>query len=63
MDFGYVVGLLIYALILVIPTVKILQRAGYSPWLSALAIVPVVNIIAFWVFAFSRWPNRRRGPL
>lgn len=63
MDINYVLGVLIYALVLIIPTVKILRRAGYSPFLSVLAIVPGVNIIAFWVFAFNRWPNRRRGPL
>lgn len=60
MDFGLVVGTVVYALILIVPTVKILQRAGYSPWLSILAIIPVVNIVAYWVFAFARWPTRRR---
>jgi hypothetical protein len=33
-----------------------MQRAGFSPWLSLLALVPVVNVIALWLFAFGRWP-------
>lgn len=62
MDIGVILGMLIYALILIIPTARILQRTGYSPWLSVLAIVPIVNLIALWVFAFARWPLRSHGP-
>jgi len=39
------------------PTVKILQKAGYSGWWSLLTILPLANIIVLWVFAFARWPN------
>jgi hypothetical protein len=35
---------------------RVLKKAGYSPWWAALGVVPIVNIILLWVFAFARWP-------
>lgn len=36
---------------------KILDKAGLQKtWVFCL-LIPVVNIIMIWVFAFSRWPN------
>ncbi len=42
-----------------IPVVKILNKAGYSGWWSLLILVPLVNIIMFYVFAFADWPVLR----
>jgi hypothetical protein len=39
---------------------KIFSKAGYSPLLGILMIVPLVGLITFFWFAFSRWPVRRR---
>jgi hypothetical protein len=39
---------------------KIFSKAGYSPLLGILMIVPGVGLITFFWFAFSRWPIRRR---
>ena len=36
---------------------RILIKVGYSRWLSLLLLVPVVNLILIWVFAFARWPS------
>jgi uncharacterized membrane protein YhaH (DUF805 family) len=36
--------------------VRILHRAGYSGWWVILAVIPLVNIIMVWIFAFSTWP-------
>jgi uncharacterized membrane protein YhaH (DUF805 family) len=44
-----------------IPIVKTLQKAGYSGWWSLIVLVPLVNIIMFYVFAFSDWPVLRGG--
>ena len=44
-------------LVLIVPFWKIVARAGYSGAWSLLLFVPVVNIVALWVFATSRWPN------
>lgn len=52
-------GLLIAAVIFVIPLWQIVRKAGYPPPLALLALVPLVNIVALWVFAFSRWPRDR----
>ena len=35
---------------------RAVARAGYSPWWAALGIVPLVNIIMLWVFAYAKWP-------
>ena len=39
------------------PYAKILSRAGYSPWLVLILLVPIVNVIAIWLFAYANWPN------
>ena len=45
------------AIILVgVPVANVLHRAGRSRWWTILAFVPGLNLIALWVFAFSRWP-------
>jgi uncharacterized membrane protein YhaH (DUF805 family) len=35
---------------------RVLKRAGYSPWWALLVLVPLVNLVALWVFAYVRWP-------
>jgi len=40
-------------------TVRILHKAGYSGWWSLLTLIPIVNIIVIWIFAFSSWPALR----
>ena len=36
---------------------KILQKAGIEEqWVFCL-LIPVVNIVMIWVFAFSKWPG------
>ena len=37
--------------------VRILHRAGYSGWWVILTLIPLVNLIMIWVFAFSTWPK------
>ena len=53
--FGPVHMLLLGAL-LIIPFWQLFSKAGYSGWWSFLMIVPVVNVIALYVLAFSNWP-------
>ncbi|TPQ25748.1 hypothetical protein C2U68_13655 [Methylomonas koyamae] len=38
---------------------RILQKAGFDGRWVLVLLVPVVNIIMIWVFAFSSWPNLR----
>jgi len=39
---------------------KIFSKAGYSPLLSILMMVPLVGLITFFWFAFSKWPVYRQ---
>ena len=52
---GILVVLLMYAITLV-PVAQILHRTGYSRWLSLYALIPFINIVAVWEFAFAEWP-------
>lgn len=35
---------------------RILGRAGFSPLWALVMLVPIVNLVMLWVFAFVRWP-------
>ena len=39
--------------------VRILRKAGYSGWWSLLTLIPIVNVLMIWLFAFSDWPALR----
>jgi O-antigen/teichoic acid export membrane protein len=38
---------------------RILNRAGYSRWWLLTMVVPLLNLIMLWVFAFASWPVTR----
>ena len=40
-----------------IPFWQICKKAGFSPWLSLLILVPLLNVLALYYIAFARWPN------
>jgi hypothetical protein len=40
---------------------KIFSKAGYSPLLGILMMVPLVGLITFFWFAFSKWPVYRQA--
>jgi hypothetical protein len=35
---------------------KAVGKAGFSPWWTLLGIVPLVNLVMLWVFAYAKWP-------
>lgn len=37
----------------------IARKAGYPGWYSLLMIVPVLNLVLIYCFAFARWPIER----
>ena len=51
--------LLTISMIWVVPSAVILRKAGFSGWLALIAFVPLVNLVALWVFAFVKWPVER----
>ncbi len=62
MGFGYGGGfgffwLIIYAVVVIIPIAKILGRIGFNQWWAAVAVIPLVNLVFLWIFAFIDWPR------
>ena len=39
---------------------SVVKKAGFSRWWSLLLIVPVVNLMMVWVFAFMKWPAEKQ---
>ena len=39
------------------PVGRILGRIGFSPLWSIVMFIPVVNLIALWILAFTEWPR------
>ena len=48
--------LLAIGLVYLVPMAKIFSRAGWNPWTVLLLLVPLVNIVMLWVFAYGQWP-------
>lgn len=57
-DIGVVQLLVVLAVIAVqiVPFWKIFPRAGWSPWMSLLMVVPLLNLVMLYVLAFKAWP-------
>ena len=60
MGSGMAFPLLAYLVLIVLPVAVVIGKAGYSRWWVILALIPMVNLIALWVFAFSRWPALKK---
>lgn len=50
---------LFWLAVFLIPAWRIAQKAGFPGPLALLLLIPVVNIIMVWVFAFVHWPNQK----
>jgi hypothetical protein len=49
-------------LIAILPYWQIFKKAGFSPALSLLMLVPFVGIVVLFVVAVSDWPALRKPP-
>ena len=56
-----IILLLVSLFVFLAPVVKLLRRTGHHPLWSLLAIFPVVNLIAFWFFAYKPWPTDKKA--
>lgn len=57
-----IVVILALSLVAVVwPAARICRRAGFSPWLGVLIVVPLANILLLWFVAFSPWPAMPHG--
>ena len=54
------VFLLVGVVLYIIPVWRIVSKAGFHGAFALLMLVPVVNIVMLWVFAFVKWPVERR---
>ena len=50
-----VLGFVVY-----LPYWQIFKKAGFSPWLSLLMVIPLVNLCALYYLAFVRWPEKSK---
>jgi hypothetical protein len=50
---------LFWIAIFLVPGWRIARKAGYHGAWSLVLLIPMVNLIALWVFAFVRWPTER----
>ena len=48
--------LIIVWVLVIIPCWRIVKRAGFNPWWSLIAFIPLVNLIALWRFSTLPWP-------
>jgi uncharacterized membrane protein YhaH (DUF805 family) len=56
---GGLVGLsiaLVFIALILWTCARISRKAGFSGWWSLLMLIPLVNIVMIWVFAFVQWP-------
>jgi hypothetical protein len=59
MSFIHWVVVLVMLATYLIPVAQILRRTGFSSWLAVLALIPGVNVVLLWVFAFAPWPQEK----
>jgi hypothetical protein len=38
-----------------LPYWQIFKKAGFSPWLSLLMLIPFVDLVALYYLAFAKW--------
>jgi hypothetical protein len=57
----HLLGLLVWIVVFIVPAWRIVMKAGFNGALSLLMLIPLVNIIMIWVFAFVRWPVDQRA--
>ena len=55
------IGGLIVLVLVIVPLWRICTRAGFSGWWSLLVVVPLLNLIMLWVFAYAKWPRDPAG--
>jgi hypothetical protein len=59
-EHGLLLGIAVLLLAVLWPIARIRSRAGFSPWFSLIILLPIVNVIAPWFFAYAKWPALER---
>ena len=55
LSFWHLIVILAILGIYVFPIGKIVSRTGASGWWALLACVPLLNMVALWIFALAPW--------
>jgi hypothetical protein len=58
-SFWHGFGMIFFWLVFLVPLWRIISKAGYSGAWALISLIPFVNIIALWIFAFAKWPAER----
>lgn len=53
----FIFFLLIVIALYIAPFWEICKKAGLSPWLALLQLIPILNFLALYYIAFASWPN------
>ena len=46
-----------FLVLLIWMSFRVFRKSGHSGWWSLVLLVPWVNFVVVWVFAFVRWPT------
>ncbi|HTF24966.1 MAG TPA: hypothetical protein VK937_13785 [Candidatus Limnocylindria bacterium] len=57
------VFLVVFLFLFLPPAGRILRRTGHNPLWGVFALFPVLNLGAFWFFAFKSWPTDKKPPV
>ena len=38
------------------------KKAGYAPWWALIGLVPLLNVVALYLFAYKEWPALSTAP-
>lgn len=52
-------GLLMAAVLVVVPLWRLCTRLGFPGWIALAALVPVANVGLLYFLAFAEWPRDR----
>ncbi len=59
-----VIGIILYLALIIFFVYcycKIAGRAGFSPWMGLVMLIPIANIVLLYMFALKPWPIESQG--
>jgi hypothetical protein len=45
----------LFGAFVIVPYWMIFKKAGFSPWLALLMVIPMVKLVVIWAIAFTDW--------
>ncbi len=57
----FITFMLLMVVMFLWPSAVILRRVGYSAAWTLIMAVPLLNVVAVWMFAFRPWPIEREA--